>query len=258
MIRLICELVRPYRGTLLVILLAMLVETATSLATPWLLKIILDNVVGKHKMAPWLADLFHPWMDGRHQMHIAAVAAGAYVLIAAWAQSQPMSTTTTPRVLINGWLTTAVAYLSPPAAVVAGLLRHPPDWHHSQHDYNRHPDHSRLRVVFDVEHIGRSVDHRLHAGPDVLVELGLYADCRRGHSFPAAVRFALQDAIAQAAVGVERVRAILDTSTVIPEKSDAIDVPPVCGEIVFEHVAFAYDGKNPVLQDVCSPSNLGN
>jgi ABC-type multidrug transport system fused ATPase/permease subunit len=72
MIRLIRELVRPYRGTLLIILLAMLVETAMSLATPWPLKIILDNVVSKHKMAPWLADLFHPWMDGRHQMHIAA------------------------------------------------------------------------------------------------------------------------------------------------------------------------------------------
>jgi subfamily B ATP-binding cassette protein MsbA len=59
------------------------------------------------------------------------------------------------------------------------------------------------------------------------------------------------NAIAQAAVGVDRVRAILDTNTVIPEKSDAIEVPPVRGEIVFEHVAFAYDVKNPVLQDVC-------
>ena len=35
MLRLIRELVRPYRGTLLIILLAMLVETAMSLATPW-------------------------------------------------------------------------------------------------------------------------------------------------------------------------------------------------------------------------------
>jgi subfamily B ATP-binding cassette protein MsbA len=34
MIRLIRELVRPYRGSLLIILLAMLVETAMSLATP--------------------------------------------------------------------------------------------------------------------------------------------------------------------------------------------------------------------------------
>ncbi len=82
MLRLIRELVRPYRGTLLVILLAMLVETAMSLATPWPLKVILDNVVSHHKMSPWLERLLHPLMDGRHQMHIAAIAAGAYVLIA--------------------------------------------------------------------------------------------------------------------------------------------------------------------------------
>ena len=82
MFRLIRELVRPYRGTLLIILLAMLVETAMSLATPWPLKVILDNVVSHHKMSPWLEDLLHPWMDGHHQMHIAAIAACAYVLIA--------------------------------------------------------------------------------------------------------------------------------------------------------------------------------
>src|SRR5271167_4188356 len=82
MIRLIRELVRPYRGSLLIILLAMMVETATSLATPWPLKIIIDNVVGSHKLSPWLADLLRPWMDGRHQLHIAALAAAAYVIIA--------------------------------------------------------------------------------------------------------------------------------------------------------------------------------
>ena len=40
MIRLIRELIRPYRGKLLIILAAMLVETAMSLANPWPLKII--------------------------------------------------------------------------------------------------------------------------------------------------------------------------------------------------------------------------
>ena len=50
MIRLIRELVRSYRWSLLVILLAMLVETAMSLATPWPVKVIIDNVVGHHKM----------------------------------------------------------------------------------------------------------------------------------------------------------------------------------------------------------------
>jgi ABC-type transport system involved in Fe-S cluster assembly fused permease/ATPase subunit len=44
MSRLIRELIRPYRGTLLVIFIAMMVETLMSLAGPWPLKIILDNV----------------------------------------------------------------------------------------------------------------------------------------------------------------------------------------------------------------------
>ena len=54
MLRFIGGLIRPYRNTLVVIFLAMLVETAMSLATPWPLKIILDSVVGDHKLAPWL------------------------------------------------------------------------------------------------------------------------------------------------------------------------------------------------------------
>src|SRR5271165_533378 len=82
MVRLIRELIRPYRGSLLIILLAMLVETAMSLATPWPLKIVIDNVVGRHKLSPRLADLLRPWMDGKHQLHIAAIAAAAYVVIA--------------------------------------------------------------------------------------------------------------------------------------------------------------------------------
>jgi subfamily B ATP-binding cassette protein MsbA len=51
------------------------------LATPWPLKIIIDNVVAHRKMAPWLANLLAPWMDGKHQMHIAALAALAYLAI---------------------------------------------------------------------------------------------------------------------------------------------------------------------------------
>ena len=47
--QLVAELLRPYRGWLIIILLAMLVETAMSLATPWPLKVILDNVIGTTK-----------------------------------------------------------------------------------------------------------------------------------------------------------------------------------------------------------------
>ena len=42
------DLLRPRRRTLAVILAAMLVQMAMSLAAPWPLKAILDNVVGNH------------------------------------------------------------------------------------------------------------------------------------------------------------------------------------------------------------------
>jgi len=79
---LIRTLVRPYRGTLFVILMAMLVETAMSVAGPWPLKIILDNVVGSHKLSPWLDNLLKPILSGGSKMQIAAAAAIAAVLIA--------------------------------------------------------------------------------------------------------------------------------------------------------------------------------
>ena len=54
MLRFIGGLIRPYRRTLIIILSAMFVETLMSLATPWPLKIILDNAVGHHKLPHWL------------------------------------------------------------------------------------------------------------------------------------------------------------------------------------------------------------
>jgi ABC-type multidrug transport system fused ATPase/permease subunit len=56
--------------------------------------------------------------------------------------------------------------------------------------------------------------------------------------------------IAQTAVAVERIQTILDTDDILPEKPDARDPGNVRGEIAFEHVAFAYDPKAPVLRDV--------
>jgi ABC-type multidrug transport system fused ATPase/permease subunit len=82
LIRLIRSLIRPYRGTLLIILGAMLVQTAMSVAGPWPLKVILDNVIGSHKLAPWLADFLRPVLSGGSKMQIAAAAAIAAVIIA--------------------------------------------------------------------------------------------------------------------------------------------------------------------------------
>jgi subfamily B ATP-binding cassette protein MsbA len=59
------------------------------------------------------------------------------------------------------------------------------------------------------------------------------------------------NAIAQAAVGVDRVRAILETDTILPEREDAFEPRFLKGEIVFDHVAFGYNADTPVLKDVC-------
>ncbi len=84
MIALLRTLVRPYRASLFFILAAMLVQTAMSLAAPWPLKIILDNVVGNHKLPWWLDDAMKPVLSftGSGKMQIAAAAAIITVLIA--------------------------------------------------------------------------------------------------------------------------------------------------------------------------------
>jgi ABC-type multidrug transport system fused ATPase/permease subunit len=78
---LVRELLSPYRSWVTIILLAMLVETAMSLAAPWPLKVILDNVVGTHKAPEWLAP-FRSSLMGGHKMELAVVAGIATVLIA--------------------------------------------------------------------------------------------------------------------------------------------------------------------------------
>jgi ABC-type multidrug transport system fused ATPase/permease subunit len=82
MFRLIQSLIRPYRGTLLVILIAMLVQTAMSVAGPWPLKIILDNVVGTHKLSPEMTHILGPLLRGEGKMKIAEAAAIAAIVIA--------------------------------------------------------------------------------------------------------------------------------------------------------------------------------
>src|SRR5262249_268446 len=54
MAALVVDLVRPYRKWLIIVFIAMLVETAMTLLAPWPLKVIIDNVVGSHKMPEWL------------------------------------------------------------------------------------------------------------------------------------------------------------------------------------------------------------
>ncbi|HXY08368.1 MAG TPA: ABC transporter ATP-binding protein, partial [Terriglobales bacterium] len=60
----------------------------------------------------------------------------------------------------------------------------------------------------------------------------------------------MTNVVAQAAVGVERVKGILDTDDAIPERPNARNPAAVRGEIAFEHVAFGYEKDAPVLRDV--------
>jgi len=53
----------------------------------------------------------------------------------------------------------------------------------------------------------------------------------------------MTNTIAQTAVGVDRVQAILNASDVIPEKEDAIDPGPLKGNIEFERIVSATQGR---------------
>jgi subfamily B ATP-binding cassette protein MsbA len=75
------EVLRPRRWTIAAILAAMLVQMAMSLAAPWPLKVILDNVVGNHHPPVWI-DWLLPMFGGASKLHIAAVSGIATVLIA--------------------------------------------------------------------------------------------------------------------------------------------------------------------------------
>jgi ABC-type multidrug transport system fused ATPase/permease subunit len=82
MMVLIRELLRPYRGSLAMILVAMLVQSTMTLAAPWPLKIVIDNVVVGRKLDPWLAHLIQPVLLHAHRAHLAEIAALAVILIA--------------------------------------------------------------------------------------------------------------------------------------------------------------------------------
>jgi ABC-type multidrug transport system fused ATPase/permease subunit len=73
---------RPYRRYVWIILVAMLVETLVGLATPWPLKIIIDNVVDKQPLPDWLK-----WMNrffhGENSIELAAIVALSYIALIA-------------------------------------------------------------------------------------------------------------------------------------------------------------------------------
>lgn len=80
---LLLELLRPRRRTLAAILAAMLVQTATSLAAPWPLKIVIDTVVGGHRQPAWIERLLSMLGGADQKAHIALAAGIATVMVAA-------------------------------------------------------------------------------------------------------------------------------------------------------------------------------
>lgn len=73
---------RPYRKLVFVILITMIVEALIALASPWPLKIVIDNVIGHHplpKLLRWMNDFF----PAENNIQLAAVAAVSLIVIVA-------------------------------------------------------------------------------------------------------------------------------------------------------------------------------
>jgi hypothetical protein len=81
MFALVRELVRPYAGWVVIVFMAMLIETAMSLASPWPLKLVIDSVLGSHPMPDWLQGI-KDISVGDSKAGLALLAAAGVVLIA--------------------------------------------------------------------------------------------------------------------------------------------------------------------------------
>jgi subfamily B ATP-binding cassette protein MsbA len=80
---LVIGLVRPYRKWLLLIFIAMLIETIMGLATPWPLKIIIDNVIDNHPLPLWLSWMEHTSL-GAKNLSPAIIAVTGVIIITAF------------------------------------------------------------------------------------------------------------------------------------------------------------------------------
>ena len=370
MLRLIRSLIRPYSISLAAILVAMLVQTAMSVAGPWPLKIVLDNVIGSHKLSPWLDHLLRPLLAGGSKMQIAAAAALAAVLIAVvgaiasyvanyyttsvgqWVANdlrmrtyhhlqqlslsyydthesgtllstitadvqtiQSFASSSTLDILVDmftivgmlsimfwlSWDFTLIAVAVTPFMLLL-VSRFKKAVKKATHEVRKQQ--SKIVAVVDqglqsrrvVKAFGRqnleeeelsevskaTVEAALKArrikallSPIVTIAVALCTGLVlfRGSALilagamtvgaltvflsylnkffkPVQDLATMTNTIAQTAVAVDRIRAILDAETVIPERPDARDPQPLSGEVVFENVAFGYNADAQVLRDV--------
>jgi ABC-type multidrug transport system fused ATPase/permease subunit len=81
MLRLVIDLLRPYRRWLAIVFAAMIVEIAMGLAAPWPLKLVIDDALGNHHL-PGALDWAHEYAGfGKHTLGVALFAAAATLAI---------------------------------------------------------------------------------------------------------------------------------------------------------------------------------
>ncbi len=366
---LVLELIRPYNKWLLVIFLAMLLETAMSLLGPWPLKIIIDNVVGHHPLPEWLR-----WIKDlpfeTDKMAIAGAAAIGLVLIAliggiagyidnyytesvaqyvandlrqkvyhhlqrlslSYYDSHQigniLSTITSDVSTIQGFASSALLSILIDALTILGMLglmfymnwdfalvavavtpllllfvaRFKTAVKKATHEVRAEQstmvsvlqqglESVRAVKAFDRQDLEEthlkdvSMDtvkaslrarkvksllspvvalivsgctafvlwrgtHLVLIGAMTLGGLTVFLSYLAKFFKPVQDLAKMTTSIAQASVALERIQAILDTDTVIPQKPNAKIPENVQGHIEFEHVAFSYDPESPVLSDV--------
>ena len=370
MFNLIRQLVRPYRGTLFIILIAMVVETTMSLAAPWPLKVIIDNVAGGHRLPLWLRDMLGAALGNESKMHIALLAGIAAVLIAAigaiagyidsyFTESAGqyvahdlrvrtfhhlqrlslgyydthqigslLSTITTDVQTIQNfasssmlgilvdtltllsmlalmfwlnWRFTLVVLGVTPfllffvfrfkkaikrathavrneqaniVTVVQQTLESMPvikafDGQKIEEDQLINVSSATVRAALAARRIKSLLApivsaavalctaivmwqgaYLILAGGMTIGALTVYLSYLTKFFKPVKDLATTTNAIAQAAVGVERIRMVLEADAIIPECEDAIEPRNIKGEIIFQNVAFAYPDNPPVLKDI--------
>ena len=369
MTRLVLELIRPYRGWLTIVFIAMLIETVMSLAAPWPLKIVIDNVVDDHKLPHWIAWMHHVLSD-ESKMGLAALAAIGAVLIAAvgavasyidnyytesvgqWVANdlrmkvyahlhhlslsyydthqtgnllstitddvstiQDFASSATLTILVDlltiigilavmfwlNWDFALIAVSVTPFLLffvarfkkavkkathevrlrqsdIVGVVQQGLESMRAVKAFGRQDlEESRLgevsRATVDAALKARRVKSLLSPIVAVTVSLCTAFVLWRSASLvlsgvmtvgaltvflaylnkffkPVQDLAKMTNTIAQAAVGLERIRAILDTDTIIPQRPDAREPGTLRGEIAFDQVAFAYNAEAPVLREV--------
>ena len=369
MVRLIAEMIKPYRWILLIVVAASLVQMSMTLLAPWPLKYIVDSVGGKHRHPDWMNSLLPLLGNGDIRIRIAVLAAIMVVLIAVvtaiasffntyftasigqWVANDLrtrtyhhlqllslkyyhthrvgsiLSTITDDVTTIQGFASQSTVTMFVDILTIGGMLAVM---------FKMHVDFALIAaavlpfMIFFVAHVRRAIqaaakEVRKHQSELVAaaqegleaveteqayvheeVEERQLADigrmvvvsalkARRIRSLlapvltiPVAVCTAFifwrgsylavyhhmeigdlvvfsgyltrffgpvqdlsgqADTMAQTAVAVHRIRAILDANTMIDEPPDATDPPPLKGQIAFDHVAFGYDDETPVLRD---------